>query len=183
MSVLGIQIILIAANLTCTVCQFESIPENQQAACNHETSNQENTLNYSDYQALKIALYDNEENIFNIKQGGFQLTSGSKIVCIPVIYRIICANQRLSCGFIDSISWSFLWTSFDSSDSLGKFFLHYAVGGLRVFGFEWEDECNAYQTPVNITLLVPTIDYTSVDINVTLCKTLKHITTLVSCCS
>ncbi|MCG8622864.1 MAG: hypothetical protein MJE68_12825 [Proteobacteria bacterium] len=160
------------------MCRFESIPKNQQAACNHVTSNQENILNYSDYQALKTALYDNTENIFNIKQGGFQLSSGSKIVCIPVVYKIFCANR--SCG---SINWSFLWTSFDSSDALGSLFLHYAVGGLRVFGFEWENECNAYQTPVNITLLVPTINdyYASVDINVTLCKTLKHMTTLVSC--
>ena len=175
-------LLVIAANLSCTVCQFESIPKKQQAACNRETSNQENTLNYSDCQALKAALYDNTKNIFNIKQGGFQLTSGSKIVCIPVVYRIVCAN-RSSCGSIDSISWSFLWTSFDSSDLLGSLFLHYAVGGLRVFGFEWENECNAYQTPVDITLLVPTINdyYISVDINVTLCKTLKHMTTLVSC--
>ena len=173
--------LLIVAYLSCSLCQFESIPKNQQAACDHGTLNQENTLNYSDYQALITALYGNTENIFNIKQGGFQLTSGSRIICIPVTYRIICINS-LSCGSISGISWSFLWTSFDSSDVLGSIFLHYAVGGLRVFGFEWENECNAYQTPVNITLLVPTImDYTSVDINITLCKSLKHMTTLVSC--
>ena len=175
---------LLIATHSCAVCQ--NIPKSQQAACEYEKLNQRNTLDYFSYQNLKTALYGNTENIFNIKQGGFQLTSGSKIVCIPVTYKIICTNHslenRLMCSSIDKIGWSFLWTSFDSSDTLGSIFLHYAVGGLRVFGFEWENECNAYQTPVNITLLVPTIPYASGDdsINVTLCKTLKYITTLVS---
>ena len=166
-----------AATLTCAVCL--SIPKLQQAQKEAQSDHP-----YLLHKRLIDALFENLENIFNIKRGGFQLTSGSKIVCIPVTYRIICTNDSYwsVCSSINGISWSFLWTSFDSSDVLGSIFLHYAVGGLRVFGFEWENECNAYQTPVNITLLVPTImDYTSVDINITLCKSLKHMTTLVSC--
>ena len=175
--------LLLAATLSCAVCL--SIPKHQQAACDDEKLSKKETSDYQVHRLLINALYDNTENIFNIKQGGFQLTSASKIVCIPVTYKIICTNHslenRLMCGSIDKIGWSFLWTSFDSSDTLGSIFLHYAVGGLRVFGFEWENECNAYQTPVNVTLLVPTIPYASGDdnINVTLCKTLKYITTLV----
>jgi hypothetical protein len=171
-----------AATLSCTECL--SIPNHQQAQ-NKEASD----YSYLLYRRLFDALFENSENVFNIKQGGFRLTSGSKIICIPVTYRIICTNDSYwnMCGSIDSIRWSFLWTSFDSSDFLGSLFLHYAVGGLRVFGFEWENECNAYQTPVNITLLVPTIpsrDTSSsgdASISDALCEILKYITTLVNC--
>ena len=168
-----------AATLSCTVCL--SIPNHQQAQTKEASD-----YSYLLYRPLFDALFENSENIFNIKQGGFQLTSGSKITCIPVTYRIICTNDSYwnVCGAIDD-TWSFLWTSFDGSDILGSLFLHYAVGGLRVFGFEWEDECNAYQTPVNITLLVPTIPSrdagSSADTSISdaLCEILKYITTLV----
>ena len=138
-------------------------------------------LGYDYHVLFKTALYQNKENIFNIKQGGFQLNSGSKLACIPVTYKLFCTKDSQTCDILDGNSWSFLWTSFDTTDELGDFFLHYAIGGLRVIGFEWENECNAYQTPVNITLFVPKIRNGSTEevTYITICKALGIITKMV----
>lgn len=173
--------LLLIAIYSFTDCKSLTI-QNQESYCEDENVILEG--NYDYHTLFKTALYLNEENIFNIKHGGFMLNAGSKLACIPVTYELLCTNQSKLCHTLNKTSWPFLWTSFDTTDTLGNFFLHYAIGGLRVFGFEWENDCNAYQTSVTITLQLQSvpndIDTSEHDTYTAVCQSLMQLSKLVN---
>ena len=141
------------------------------------------TLEYNFHTVLERALYSDMMNIFNIGQGGFKLTSGSRLACIPVTYSIArdCSGGCNTSCPLDGSTWTFLWSTFDTKTVLGQIFLHYAIYGLRVFGFEWENQCDAYQIPVNINLTIPSDFCVTNDTYqiAAMCAALDYITTLV----
>lgn len=128
----------------------------------------------------------NLSNAFNIRRFGFTSDGGTER-CIIVRYNIlcndtdkICTNEFISdkCGQENNTDWTFLWTSFDAQNDVGKILLNLAVYDLRVFGFEL---CDIYLDPINVTFSLNSSDLrlaTKSCNNV--CNVFRLFTTLVS---
>ena len=131
----------------------------------------------------------NRVNAYNLRRFGFTGDGGVE-QCIIVNYIFQCDNStgkactdvfNRTCGEktddVEAIEWSFLWTTFDTSNTIGKILLNLAIYDLRVFGFEL---CDVYKDPVNITLTLnssdPRIYFSSCD---NICIGLLEFTTLV----
>ena len=118
----------------------------------------------------------NRVNAYNLRRFGFTGDGGVE-QCIIVNYIFQCDNStgeacsdvfNRTCGEktnnVEAIEWSFLWTTFDTSNEIGRILLNLAIYDLRVFGFEL---CDVYKDPVTITLVInssdPTIYFSSCD--------------------
>ena len=140
------------------------------------------------HQVLKEGLARDFKNLYNIQKANLKQKSDSKIACLSVMFELQCIpniNPLIdgNCSLEDephqrsiNAKTEFLWSSFDTSSFFGSLLLTYTVYDLRAFGFGWEDDCELYQAPINISISIPhgvTKDE--------LCTALQYITTLVCC--
>ena len=132
---------------------------------------------YDLHQTIKQGLANNSTNLYNIQKTNLKRKSDSKIACLSVMFKLfnITINDSSECKV--SVNQTFLWTSFDMSDYFGSLLLNYTWYDLRVFGFGWEDDCELYQPPINISISVDEIQCFTKD---ELCSALQYITTMVS---
>jgi hypothetical protein len=157
------------------------------AACiDHDDVEQCIDFNKSDvgeyllHQAIKKGLANNSKNLYNIQRTNLKQKSNSKIACLSVIFELLqiaIVNTTSECNIINETKIVLLWTSFDTSIYFGSLLLNYTWYDLRVFGFGWEDDCELYQAPVNISISVDKIPCVTLD---KLCSALQYITTMVS---
>ena len=143
-------------------------------------------------QLLLTTFRKNPSNTYNIRRFGFTKDGGTER-CIVVRYYIQCLNSsddtlnetctdviNKTCGIDqENTDWTFLWTSFDTGNIVGRILLRLAVFDLRVFGFEL---CDVYKLPVTVTFTLDLnsgskIYSKSCD---TICKVIRDFTTLVS---
>ena len=118
-------------------------------------------------QLLLEGFHVNKVNTYNIRRFGFTADGGVE-QCIIVNYFFQCDSITDEACAVwlnktygwhsdnpEAIEWSFLWSSFDTSSTVGEILLNLAIYDLRVFGFEL---CDVYKDPVNITLTVNSSD-------------------------
>lgn len=141
--------------------------------------------------ALTLSTANNSRNLYNIQKARLKHKADSKIACLPVMFELQCISQNENCSLqikanntdsecsisVNGTDFVFLWSSFDMSKSIGSFLLNYTEFDLRVYGFGWEDDCEQYQAPINISIAVDELPCVTMD---ELCSALLYITTLVS---
>ena len=172
------------------VCQeIHGIGDDTQQLCNDFDPNRiSNTDGYRLHRVLKEGLANNSKNLYNIQKAKLKHKSDSKIACLPVMFELQCNEEcslqiksndtDLECSmYVNGTKFTFLWSSFDASKSYGSFLLSYTEYDLRVYGFGWEDDCEQYQVPINISIYVDEIPCVTRN---ELCSALMYITTLVS---
>lgn len=139
---------------------------------------------YHLYQAIKVGLANNSENLYNIQKAGLKQKSDSKIACLSVGFELwqIAINTSSGCTVdVNGTEIVFLWTSFDTSIYFGSLLLNYTWYDLRVFGFGWEYNCELYRAPVMLNINISiSADKTLCVTKDKLCSALQYITTMVS---
>lgn len=146
--------------------------------------------NYELHRVLEDGLANNSKNLYDIQKARFKHKSESRIACLSVQYELKCISQDGNCSLlisngtssecsinVNGSHTSFLWSSFDTRTFLGDMLLRYTIYDLRVFGFEWEGDCDQYQDPFNITILLDEIPCVTKE---EVCRSLEYLSTLVS---
>ena len=146
--------------------------------------------NYDLHRILERGLANDSQNLYNIQKARFQRKTESRVACLSVGYQLECSSQNcfinndtasLDCTTnVNRTKIEFLWSSFDTNTALGDILLKYTIYDLRIFGFEWEDDCELYQDAVNINILVDDLPDGPCVSKHELCTALQYITTLVS---
>ena len=177
-------VIALLLQLSCVViCQSD----NDGTFC---SSSDLSSDNYDLHHQLEEGLAHYSKNLYNIQKAKLHDKTTSKIACLPVNYTLQCRSSDGNCSLlsnktgsvcdndINGIDIIFLWSSFDTSTTLGNLLLTYTIYDLRVFGFGWEDDCYVYDnSTTNITIFMDeSLCVTKDD----LCSALQYITTLVS---
>ena len=126
-------------------------------------------------------------NVYNLRKFGFT-SDGAKEQCVVVNYIFQCDDNSTdtcanvaneTCGEQINVlesEWTFLWTTFATGNRVGQILLNLAIYDLRVFGFD--DLCDMYKEPVNITITMPNSSYANSCDN--FCTGLLEFTNLVS---
>ena len=152
-------------------------PDNECRDFNHNSDASSDVREYILHHAIKEGLASNSENLYNIQKTNLKQKSDSKIACLSVRFKIAINTSSECTVDINGTKIVFLWTSFDMNGHFGSLLLNYTWYDLCVFGFGWEDDCELYQPPVNISI---SLDKSLCITEHELCSALQYITTRVS---
>ena len=182
--------LLVLLNLHChVVCEDSTYKDEFCKGFNADTVT--NSDGYKLHQILEGGLANGVQNLYNIQKARLQSKSESRIACLLTTFELICepqdcalmidndTNSNYRTNDINGTRIEFLWSSFDTSTALGDILLKYTMYDLRVFGFEWENNCELYQNAVTLTINI-LVDKTQCVSRRDLCVALQYITTLVS---